>query len=138
MRVFMVNQPPINLGGQQGARSIYQFTLQDTDTAVLYRVGAAARRRRCGSIPGIEDVNSDLRLNNPQIQIDMDRDRISSLGLTVEPGRDGALQRLRHAAGLADLRAEQPVPGDHGRRAGVPARSGGAVDAVRALVERAS
>ena len=34
-------------------------------------------------IPGIEDVNSDLRLNNPQIQIDMDRDRISSLGLTV-------------------------------------------------------
>ncbi len=40
-------------------------------------------RRRCGQLPGIEDVNSDLRLNNPQIQIDMDRDRISSLGLTV-------------------------------------------------------
>ena len=83
VRVFMVNQPPINLGGQQGPRSIYQFTLQDTDTAVLYRVGAAARGRRSSEIPGIEDVNSDLRLNNPQIQVDIDRDRISSLGLTV-------------------------------------------------------
>lgn len=37
VRVFMVNQPPINLGGQQGPRSTYQFTLQDTDTAALYR-----------------------------------------------------------------------------------------------------
>ena len=36
VRVFMINQPPINLGGQQGARSLYQFTLQDTDTAELY------------------------------------------------------------------------------------------------------
>ena len=86
-------------------------------------------------LPGIEDVNSDLRLNNPQIQIDMDRDRISSLGLDGESGRDGALQRLRHAAGLADLRAEQSVSGHHGRGAGVPARSGGAVDAVRPFLD---
>ena len=35
IRAFMINQPPINLGGQQGARSLYQFTLQDTDTAEL-------------------------------------------------------------------------------------------------------
>src|SRR5207249_2132192 len=28
MRVYMVNQPPINLGGQQGARSQYQVILQ--------------------------------------------------------------------------------------------------------------
>ena len=38
---------------------------------------------RIKDIPGIEDVNSDLRLNNPQIQVDIDRDRVSSLGLTV-------------------------------------------------------
>jgi HAE1 family hydrophobic/amphiphilic exporter-1 len=42
----------------------------------------------------------------------MDRDKLSTLGLTRDAGRDRALQRLRHAAGLADLRAEQPVPGD--------------------------
>ena len=34
-------------------------------------------------IPSIEDVNSDLRLNNPQIQINLNRDRIAALGLTV-------------------------------------------------------
>jgi HAE1 family hydrophobic/amphiphilic exporter-1 len=82
VRVFMVNQPPINLGGQQGPRSTYQFTLQDTDTAELYRA-APLLEEKMRAMPGIEDVNSDLRLNNPQIHIDMDRDRISSLGLTV-------------------------------------------------------
>ena len=82
VRVFMVNQPPINLGGQQGARSIYQFTLQDTDTEVLYR-SAPLLEAKMREIPGVEDVNSDLRLNNPTIQVDIDRDRVSSLGLTV-------------------------------------------------------
>ena len=82
VRVFMVNQPPINLGGQQGARSVYQFTLQDTDTDVLYR-SAPLLEAQMREIPGITDVNSDLRLNNPQVQVEMDRDRISALGLTV-------------------------------------------------------
>jgi HAE1 family hydrophobic/amphiphilic exporter-1 len=82
VRVFMVNQPPINLGGQQGARSVYQFTLQDTDTDVLYR-SAPLLEAKMKEIPGVEDVNSDLRLNNPQIEVDIDRDRVSSLGLTV-------------------------------------------------------
>ena len=82
VRVFMVNQPPINLGGQQGPRSTYQFTLQDTDTTELYRA-APLLEDKIRELPGIEDVNSDLRLNNPQIRIEMDRDRISSLGLTA-------------------------------------------------------
>jgi HAE1 family hydrophobic/amphiphilic exporter-1 len=82
VRVFMVNQPPINLGGQQGPRSTYQFTLQDTDTSELYRA-APLLEDKIRELPGIEDVNSDLRLNNPQIQLDLNRDRISSLGLSV-------------------------------------------------------
>ena len=46
------------------------------------------RRRRMfeeemRNIESIEDVNSDLRLNNPQIQINLNRDRIAALGLTV-------------------------------------------------------
>jgi HAE1 family hydrophobic/amphiphilic exporter-1 len=82
VRVFMVNQPPINLGGQQGARSIYQYTLQDTDTEVLYK-SAPLLEAKMREIPGVTDVNSDLRLNNPQVQIDIDRDRVSSLGITV-------------------------------------------------------
>ena len=41
VRVFMINQPPINLGGMGGARSSYQFTLQDPDTEELYRAAPA-------------------------------------------------------------------------------------------------
>ena len=82
MRVFMVNPPPINLGGQQGARSLYQFTLQDTDTDELYR-WAPILEDKIRQLPGLEDVSSDLQVKNPQIRIDMDRDKISALGLTV-------------------------------------------------------
>jgi HAE1 family hydrophobic/amphiphilic exporter-1 len=82
VRVFMVNQPPINLGGMGGARSSYQFTLQDPDTEELYRA-AAEFEGVMRNIDSIEDVNSDLRLNNPQVQINLNRDRIAALGLTV-------------------------------------------------------
>jgi HAE1 family hydrophobic/amphiphilic exporter-1 len=82
VRVFMVNQPPINLGGQGGGRGTYQFTLQDTDTAELYR-SAPLLEEKMRQLPGIDDVNSDLRLNNPQIEINMDRDKIAAYGLTV-------------------------------------------------------
>ena len=83
VRVFMVNQPPINLGGMGGARSSYQFTLQDTDTDGALSRGAAAFEEVMRNIDSIEDVNSDLRLNNPQVQISLNRDRIAALGLTV-------------------------------------------------------
>jgi HAE1 family hydrophobic/amphiphilic exporter-1 len=82
VRVYMVNQPPINLGGQQGARSLYQFTLQDTDTAELYHY-APILEQKVREIPGIEDVSSDLQIKNPQVMVAMDRDKISALGLSV-------------------------------------------------------
>ncbi len=82
VRVYMVNQPPINLGGQQGARSLYQFTLQDTDTAELYR-WAPILEAKVRDLPGIEDVSTDLQIKNPQIQVDLDRDKISALGLNI-------------------------------------------------------
>ncbi|HXI27484.1 MAG TPA: efflux RND transporter permease subunit, partial [Vicinamibacterales bacterium] len=82
VRVYMVNQPPINLGGQQGARSLYQFTLQDTDTDELYHY-APILEQKVREIPGIEDVSSDLQIKNPQVMVSMDRDKISALGLTV-------------------------------------------------------
>ncbi len=82
LRVFMSVPPPINLGGQQGARSPYQFTLQDTDAEELYlwapKLEAAMR-----ALPGFIDVSSDLLLNNPQVFVRIDRDRVATLGLTV-------------------------------------------------------
>ena len=82
MRAYLTNPPPVNLGGQQGARSLYQFTLQDTDTDELYR-WAPMLEDKIRQLPGIEDVSSDLQLKNPEVQIDMDRKKIAVLGLTV-------------------------------------------------------
>ena len=83
IRAFMTNQPPINLGaGQGGQRALYQFTLQDTDTAELYKY-APLMEEKMRQLPGLEDVSSDLLLRNPQVTVDMDRNRVSALGLTA-------------------------------------------------------
>ena len=59
-------------------------------------------------LPGFVDVTSDLfSSRNPQVNVEIDRDRAATLGLTMQPDRGRALLRLRHAAGLDDLRAEQ-------------------------------
>src|SRR5207247_368811 len=58
------------------------FTLQDTDTNELYR-WSPILEDKLRQLPGLEDVSSDLQVKNPQVQIDMDRDKISALGLTV-------------------------------------------------------
>ena len=82
IRVFLTNPPAIRIGGMM-TRSQYQFTLQDPDTHELYAVAPnfeAALRR----LEGIEDVSSDLQLSNPQIDVELDRDRIAALGLTVD------------------------------------------------------
>jgi HAE1 family hydrophobic/amphiphilic exporter-1 len=83
IRAFMTNQPPINLGaGQGGQRALYQFTLQDADIAELYKY-APIMEERMRQLPGLEDVSSDLLLRNPQVTVDMDRNRVSALGLTA-------------------------------------------------------
>ncbi len=82
LRVFMTNPPPINLGGQNGGRATYQFTLRHTDTTELYRWAQVAEDK-IRQMPGFDDVSSDLLLKNPQVSVEMDRDRVSALGLSV-------------------------------------------------------
>ena len=81
IRAFLVNQPPINLGGNNN-RALYTFTMQDTDTAVLYE-WAPRLEDAIRALPGIVDVSSDLQINNPQVSVRMDRDKLSTLGLTA-------------------------------------------------------
>jgi HAE1 family hydrophobic/amphiphilic exporter-1 len=88
IRAFMTNQPPINLGaGQGGQRALYQFTLQDTDTAELFKY-APMMEEKIRQLPGLEDVSSDLLLRNPQVTVDMDRNKVAALGLTANQVED--------------------------------------------------
>ena len=82
IRVFLTNPPAIRLGGMM-TRSQYQYTLQDPDTEELYRVAPRLEAALRG-IDGIVDVTSDLQIRNPQIAVDMNRDQIAALGLTVD------------------------------------------------------
>jgi HAE1 family hydrophobic/amphiphilic exporter-1 len=82
MRVFMQNPPTIRIGGQL-TRSLYQFTLQGTDIDELYRA-AQKMEREMVAMPLLQDVNTDLLLKKPQVNVVIDRDRAASLKVTAE------------------------------------------------------
>jgi HAE1 family hydrophobic/amphiphilic exporter-1 len=78
LRPSILNPPPISLASGGPGRAQYTFTLQDTDPERLY--GAApSLEARMRELPGIVDVNSDLRLSSPQLQVQIDRDRAAAL-----------------------------------------------------------
>ncbi|MBZ5587272.1 MAG: multidrug efflux RND transporter permease subunit [Acidobacteriia bacterium] len=80
IRVYMQNPPPIRIGGQL-TKSQYQLTLQGPDTADLYRV-APLLEARMRQLPGLVDVNSDLQIKNPEVNVNIDRDKAAALGVT--------------------------------------------------------
>jgi HAE1 family hydrophobic/amphiphilic exporter-1 len=82
VRAFPQILPPIRIGGVQ-SKSLYQITLQGSDTTELYRV-APILEQKMRTLPGLDDVTSDLQVKSPQIHVEVDRDRAVSLGLTTQ------------------------------------------------------
>jgi HAE1 family hydrophobic/amphiphilic exporter-1 len=128
MRVFLQNPPPIRIGGSL-TKSQYQFTLQGADTKELYK-SAPLLEAKMRELPGLQDVTSDLLLKNPQVRVEIDRDRAAALGVTPERIEDALYTAYGSRPDLDDLRAEQPVSGHHGARARVPDGSLGSLAAV--------
>jgi len=86
MTVFLRNDPPIRIGGIQ-SKALYQFTLQAASTAELF--GASQDfLAKMQQLPGLEDVTSDLQIKNPQINVVIDRDKSSALGVTANQVED--------------------------------------------------
>jgi HAE1 family hydrophobic/amphiphilic exporter-1 len=84
--MFMQNPPPIRLEATM-AKAQYQFVLQSPDTDELYRQAAAFEMKVRG-IPTLQDVTSDLQIKNPQVNLEIDRDRAASMGVTAEQIED--------------------------------------------------
>jgi HAE1 family hydrophobic/amphiphilic exporter-1 len=82
LRVFMTNPPSIRLGGLVG-NADYQMVVQGTDPKVLYPAAQAfeARLREAGFL---RDISTNLELRNPEIQINILRDRAAALGVTPQ------------------------------------------------------
>jgi HAE1 family hydrophobic/amphiphilic exporter-1 len=70
IRAFPRNPPPIRIGGRT-TKGEYQYTLQALDLETLYKAAQ-----------DMEDVNTDLDLNSPQLLVTIDRDKAGKLGIT--------------------------------------------------------
>jgi HAE1 family hydrophobic/amphiphilic exporter-1 len=86
VRVFPTVPPSIRIGGR-GSSSVYQYTLFGSDLSELYRV-TPGFLEKVREIPGMIDVNSDLLVTSPQLIVDIDRDKASSLGISAQQVED--------------------------------------------------
>jgi len=84
--VFLRNPPPIQIGGDV-TESPYQLTLQSPDTDELYRVATNFEQKMNG-VSSIQDVTSDLEISSPQVDVKIDRDKASALGVTASQIED--------------------------------------------------
>jgi hydrophobic/amphiphilic exporter-1 (mainly G- bacteria), HAE1 family len=82
IRMFMQNLPPIRIGGQL-TKSQYQYTLQGPDTNELYR-DAQMLEAKLKTFPELQEVTSDLQIKNPQVNLEIDRDKAAALGVTAQ------------------------------------------------------
>jgi len=81
IKVFLQNIPTIRIGGQL-TKTQYQYTLQDADTQQLFH-WVPIIESKLATLPGFQDVTSDLQIGNPQVLIEIDRQRASALGVTA-------------------------------------------------------
>jgi HAE1 family hydrophobic/amphiphilic exporter-1 len=86
MVVYLQNNPAIRIGGLL-TKSSYQFTLQSPNIEDLY-TSSSDLLEKMRKLPGLVDVNSDLLIKNPQINVIVDRDKASVLGVTPSQVED--------------------------------------------------
>jgi len=97
IRIFFQPIQNIRLGGRL-SKSQYEYTLQSNDTDSLYRI-APELRDKIAKLPGLLDVTTDLYIKNPQITIDVDREKAAVYGVSVDQVR----QELYNAFGTRQV-----------------------------------
>jgi hydrophobe/amphiphile efflux-1 (HAE1) family protein len=80
VRFFMQSGQDISVGGRL-SRTLYQYTLTDTDPDELYH-WAPILERAMKKLPELQDVASDQQVAAPHIGIDIDRDAASRMGIS--------------------------------------------------------
>ena len=93
MQIFFQPIQNINLGGRP-SKSQYQYTMQSNDTDTLYNLAPEMRDKMAG-IPGLLDVTTDLYIKNPQITVEVDREKAAVYGVSIDQVR----QELYNAFG---------------------------------------
>ncbi|MFZ0829053.1 MAG: efflux RND transporter permease subunit [Verrucomicrobiia bacterium] len=86
--VYMQNPPLIRVGGQL-TKALYQYSLQDTDTKELFHWVPILMAKMAAQTNLLQDVTSDLQIANPQVNVEIDRDKAAALGVTPEQIENG-------------------------------------------------
>ncbi|HEY4078309.1 MAG TPA: efflux RND transporter permease subunit, partial [Rhizomicrobium sp.] len=81
VNAFMQNPPAIRVGGMQ-SKSMYQYTLQDTNQTELQQ-NATKLLAALQHAQGFADVTSDMDFASPAVNIDIDRDQAASHGVSI-------------------------------------------------------
>jgi len=82
IKTYLSVPPSINIGGRP-TKTQYQFTMQSADIDALYD-NAAKLEGVLRGLPTLQEVTTDLQIKNPQVSVQIDRDRATSLGVTVQ------------------------------------------------------
>jgi hydrophobic/amphiphilic exporter-1 (mainly G- bacteria), HAE1 family len=85
MRVFLQPIQNINFGARQ-TRTQYIYTMQGLRLDELYD-WAPRLEARLARLPQLQDVNTDLQLDSPVVMVNVDRDRATALGISIEQVR---------------------------------------------------
>jgi HAE1 family hydrophobic/amphiphilic exporter-1 len=86
LQAFFQSIQNLNIGGRP-SKSQYQYVLQGSDTDTLYRV-SPEMRDLIAKVPGLLDVTTDLYIKNPQMTVDIDREKAAVYGVTVDQVRN--------------------------------------------------
>jgi HAE1 family hydrophobic/amphiphilic exporter-1 len=86
MQTYFQSIQNLSIGGRI-SKGQYQYVLQSGDTESLYRL-APQMRDSIEKIPGLLDVNTDLYIKNPQMTVDIDREKAAVYGITVDQVRN--------------------------------------------------
>ena len=102
IRVFLQNPPAIRIGGQVTSAQ-FQYILQGANLDELYQWNDTMLQH-LRQVPGLVDVNSNLKNQSPTVELTVDRDRLAPLGLTFAQVED-ALQNAYAARQVSTIYA---------------------------------
>jgi HAE1 family hydrophobic/amphiphilic exporter-1 len=86
MQTFFQSIQNLNVGGRI-SKSQYQYTLQSSDIERLYAI-APQMRDKIAQIPGLLDVTTDLYIKNPELSVEIDREKAAVYGITADQIRN--------------------------------------------------
>ena len=82
VRAYLTVPAAIRVGGRM-SKSSYDFTLYGPDTQQLY-TEAQKLEKLVARLPGLVEVNTDLQIRNPRVNVVLDRDRAAALNVNYQ------------------------------------------------------